>query len=221
MALGMLDSVRPRRAAARFGREPAPADRGDEARVRRRVSLRQRSVDDDGHAARRCSTAATSRERARLIDPTRAQDFGPGAPPRGGTVYICAADAIGHDGVADPVELHGLRLRRRRARAPASACRIAAPDFRSSTDHPNEVGRRQAAVPHDHSGIRHARRRAARGVRRHGRTDPAAGPRADARAHGRLRDESAGGARRAALEGQRRPLDRPRGERVTRSCARA
>ena len=35
------------------------------------------------------------RERARLIDPSRAQTFGPGAPPRGGTVYICAADASG------------------------------------------------------------------------------------------------------------------------------
>ena len=33
--------------------------------------------------------------RARLIDPARAQDFGPGEPPRGGTVYLCAADADG------------------------------------------------------------------------------------------------------------------------------
>jgi gamma-glutamyltranspeptidase/glutathione hydrolase len=33
--------------------------------------------------------------RARLIDPRRAQDFGPGDPPRGGTVYLCAADASG------------------------------------------------------------------------------------------------------------------------------
>ncbi len=33
--------------------------------------------------------------RARLIDPQRAQDFGPGDPPRGGTVYMCAADADG------------------------------------------------------------------------------------------------------------------------------
>ncbi len=35
------------------------------------------------------------RERASLIDPNRAQDFGPGAPPRGGTVYVCAADQNG------------------------------------------------------------------------------------------------------------------------------
>ena len=33
--------------------------------------------------------------RARLIDPKRAQDFGPGSPPKGGTVYLCAADASG------------------------------------------------------------------------------------------------------------------------------
>ncbi len=33
--------------------------------------------------------------RARLIDPRRAQDFGPGDPPKGGTVYLCAADASG------------------------------------------------------------------------------------------------------------------------------
>jgi gamma-glutamyltranspeptidase/glutathione hydrolase len=35
------------------------------------------------------------RERAALIDPRRAQSFAAGAPPRGGTVYICAADAEG------------------------------------------------------------------------------------------------------------------------------
>ncbi len=34
-------------------------------------------------------------QRARRIDPTRASDFGPGDPPRAGTVYLCAADAGG------------------------------------------------------------------------------------------------------------------------------
>ncbi|MGQ7793243.1 gamma-glutamyltransferase family protein [Faunimonas sp. B44] len=34
-------------------------------------------------------------ERARLIDPARAQVFGPGAPKRGGTVYLSAADEAG------------------------------------------------------------------------------------------------------------------------------
>ena len=35
------------------------------------------------------------KSRARLIDMKRAQDFGHGTPPRGGTVYIAAADAGG------------------------------------------------------------------------------------------------------------------------------
>ena len=35
------------------------------------------------------------RSRARLIDRKRAQDFGPGDPRRGGTVYLCAADDKG------------------------------------------------------------------------------------------------------------------------------
>jgi gamma-glutamyltranspeptidase/glutathione hydrolase len=34
-------------------------------------------------------------ERARLIDPKRAQDFGPGTPPKGGTIYLTAADERG------------------------------------------------------------------------------------------------------------------------------
>jgi gamma-glutamyltranspeptidase/glutathione hydrolase len=33
--------------------------------------------------------------RARLIDPARAHDFGPGLPPKGGTVYLAAADTGG------------------------------------------------------------------------------------------------------------------------------
>ena len=35
------------------------------------------------------------RERAQLIDRSRAQPFGPGEPPRAGTVYVCAADRTG------------------------------------------------------------------------------------------------------------------------------
>jgi gamma-glutamyltranspeptidase / glutathione hydrolase len=34
-------------------------------------------------------------QRARLIDPARAQDFGPGLAPQGGTIYLSAADASG------------------------------------------------------------------------------------------------------------------------------
>jgi len=35
------------------------------------------------------------RERARSIDPGHARTFAPGSPPRGGTVYVCAADPRG------------------------------------------------------------------------------------------------------------------------------
>jgi len=35
------------------------------------------------------------KERAKSIDPKKAQDFGPGQPPKGGTVYLTAADASG------------------------------------------------------------------------------------------------------------------------------
>jgi gamma-glutamyltranspeptidase/glutathione hydrolase len=35
------------------------------------------------------------KERAKLIDPKRAQNFGPGKPPQGGTVYLASADASG------------------------------------------------------------------------------------------------------------------------------
>jgi gamma-glutamyltranspeptidase/glutathione hydrolase len=35
------------------------------------------------------------RERAQRIDPLRAGDFGPGTPPRGGTIYLTAADGRG------------------------------------------------------------------------------------------------------------------------------
>ncbi|MCP5271498.1 MAG: gamma-glutamyltransferase family protein [Burkholderiaceae bacterium] len=34
-------------------------------------------------------------ERAKRIDPTRAQSFGPGTPPKGGTIYLTAADESG------------------------------------------------------------------------------------------------------------------------------
>jgi gamma-glutamyltranspeptidase/glutathione hydrolase len=78
-------------------------------------------------------------ERARLIDPARAQDFGAGTPPTGGTVYLCAADASGMmvsliqsnymgfgSGVVVPGT--GLSLQNRGA------------GFSLTPGHPNEVG---------------------------------------------------------------------------------
>lgn len=49
------------------------------------MALRPQDLLDPGYLA----------ERARLIDPDRAQDFGPGEPARGGTIYLAAADASG------------------------------------------------------------------------------------------------------------------------------
>jgi gamma-glutamyltranspeptidase/glutathione hydrolase len=68
-------------------------------------------------------------QRARLIDRRRAQEYGPGDPPQGGTVYLCAADESGmmvsliqsnYMGFG-PVSSYP---------TPASACRIAARAFR-------------------------------------------------------------------------------------------
>ena len=46
-------------------------------------------------AAERLLDPAYLQSRAALIDRERAQEFGHGAPPRGGTVYVTAADAAG------------------------------------------------------------------------------------------------------------------------------
>ena len=96
-------------------------------------------------AARGAARPAYLASRARLIDPTRAQDFGPGEPPRGGTVYLCAGRRSGMmvsliqsnymgfgSGVVVPGT--GISLQNRGA------------GFSLEPGHPNEVGRRQAAV---------------------------------------------------------------------------
>jgi gamma-glutamyltranspeptidase/glutathione hydrolase len=49
------------------------------------TQVRPADLLDDGYLA----------ERARLIDPARAQDFAHGQPPRGGTIYLSAADERG------------------------------------------------------------------------------------------------------------------------------
>ena len=63
MALGILENFDLAVAAAGFGGEPAPADRGDEARVRRCPSLRQRSAHDGGHAGRAARPRLSRRAR--------------------------------------------------------------------------------------------------------------------------------------------------------------
>jgi gamma-glutamyltranspeptidase/glutathione hydrolase len=75
--------------------------------------------------------------RAKLIDLKRAQDFGPGKPPRGGTVYLAAADASGmmvsmiqsnYMGFGSGVVVDGISLQNRAA------------TFVVQPGHPNCVG---------------------------------------------------------------------------------
>ena len=139
------------------------------------------------------------KSRAALIDPKRAQPFAPGAPPRGGTIYLAASDASGMMISLHPVQLFGLRFRCRGARLwhlaaeprPRFLARFEARQLRETAP---------SAVPHDHPGILHARRRAADGIRRDGRQHAAPRTRADARADALRRPAAAGCLRRAALE---------------------
>ncbi len=77
------------------------------------------------------------KSRARLIDLGRAQDFGPGSPPKGGTVYLTAADASGmmvsfiqsnYMGFGSGVVVDGVSLQNRGG------------TFVLTPGHPNQVG---------------------------------------------------------------------------------
>ncbi len=77
------------------------------------------------------------KSRARLIDAKRAQEFGAGAPPKGGTVYLTAADASGmmvsfiqsnYMGFGSGVVVDGMSLQNRAA------------TFVLQPGHPNCVG---------------------------------------------------------------------------------
>src|SRR5207247_4189474 len=80
------------------------------------------------------------KSRARLIDPKRAQEFGHGTPPKGGTVYLTAADASGmmvsfiqsnYMGFGSGVVVDGISLQNRGA------------TFVLQPGHPNCVGPKQ------------------------------------------------------------------------------
>jgi gamma-glutamyltranspeptidase/glutathione hydrolase len=77
------------------------------------------------------------KDRARLIDPKRAKEFGPGKPPQGGTVYLTAADASGmmvsfiqsnYMGFGSGVVVDGISLQNRAA------------TFVLQPGHPNRAG---------------------------------------------------------------------------------
>ena len=153
---------------------------------------------DDAYLARR----------ARLIDPKRAQDFGPGHAPQGGTIYLTAADESGMmvsfiqsnymgfgSGIVVPG--YGLSLQNRGHGFTLDA----------RQRQPRRPG--QAAVPHHHPGLPHQGRPAGHELRRDGRRHAAAGPPADAGAHARLPPAAAGRLRRAALALVRRHRSTP------------
>ncbi len=95
MALGMLEQLD-------VGRFPVDSVEGQHLQVE---AMKLAFADTyrwvaDGRAMTEVTPAhlldpAYLRERARRIDPARAQDFAHGTPPSGGTVYLTAADAQG------------------------------------------------------------------------------------------------------------------------------
>ncbi len=149
------------------------------------------------------------RQRAALIDRTRAQDFAHGVPPSSGTVYLTAADASGmmvsyiqsnYSGFGSGVVVPdtGISMQNRGF------------GFSLAPGHPNQVAPVQAAVSHHHPGVCYTRWETADELRPDGRRHAAAGPCPDARTPCRLRSEPAGCGRRPAVEGVQRATDRGR-----------
>ena len=80
------------------------------------------------------------KSRAKLIDPKKAQGFRPRHAQGRRHDLSRHRRRLGHDGVADPVQLHRLRLGRRGARAPALRCRTAPP----ASSRPRDIPTRSA-----------------------------------------------------------------------------
>ena len=147
------------------------------------------------------------RERAKLIDLRKAQDFGAGNPAKGGTVYLSTADEGGmmvsfiqsnymgfgsgavepHFGISLQNRGHGFNLGTGPGRNTAN---LVAPGKRPF----------HTIIP----AFLHERRPAGDELRRDGRQHAAAGPCADAGATARPRPGPAGRVRRAALALRRR-----------------
>jgi gamma-glutamyltranspeptidase/glutathione hydrolase len=94
MALGML---------SRFDLAALPVD-GPESQHLQIEAMKLAFADTYRHVAEPGAMEVTPQqllsdaylaERARCIDPMRAQEFGPGNPPKGGTIYLSAADERG------------------------------------------------------------------------------------------------------------------------------
>ena len=146
------------------------------------------------------------KSRAKLIDPKKAKDFGPGTPKEGGTIYLGTADASGmmvsliqsnYTGFGSGIVVPGTGI----------ALQNRAIGLRDD-QRPCQPGRaEEAAVPHHHPRLHHQGRPAGRDLRPDGRRHAAAGPHAGLLAHRRLRPEPAGRHRRPALAGARARQD--------------
>ena len=195
IALGILAELRHGRAAGRFGRQRAPADRGGEAGICRRAGLRRRRRSHAGRSEQLLDKEYL-KERATLIDRARAKASA--GTPTGGTVYLTAADADGMmvsmiqsnylgfgSGVVVPGT--GISLQNRGT------------DFVVTPGHPNQVGPQKRPYHTIIPGFCHEGRRAGDELRSHGRHHAATGPCAGRGADRRLPPEPAGSLRRATL----------------------
>ena len=95
MALGMLAHFDVAKLPVDSAGQRPPPDRGGEARVRRRAGVRRRLRSDDPGEALAPPRPGLPRLARAPDRQKRAQDFGHGTPPRGGTIYLTAADANG------------------------------------------------------------------------------------------------------------------------------
>ena len=188
-------ALRSRLAQGRRRRQPAPADRGDEARFRRCAPLRGRSR-LHGRAAAAALGAGLPQIARRAHRHEARAGFRPRHAPPGRHRLSHGGRCLRHDGVVHPVQLHGIRLGRGSERHLDAEPRR---DFRHD-ERPSQSRRpAQAPLPDDHPRLRHEERPAGDELRSHGGHHAAAGPRPGDGAHRRLRPESAGGERRAAL----------------------
>ena len=138
----------------------------------------------------------------RALIAERARDHGPGQPPGGGTVYLCAADRDGM--MVSYIQSNYMGFGSRRG-GPGDRNRTAEPGrglHARARDIATRRRGRQAAPAHHHPRLPHPRRRPGGSVRGDaGRRDAAAGPSPGGVLHGRPRAQSAERAGRPALAG--------------------
>ena len=142
--------------------------------------------------------------RAKLIDLKRAQNFNHGTPPKGGTIYLTAADASGmmvsfiqsnYMGFGSGVVVPGTGV----------SLQNRAHTFTLQPGHPNQVGPGKRPFQTIIPGFVTKDGQGGDEFRRDGRQHAAAGPRASHGAARRLRAEPAGLLRRPALSRGRGP----------------